>query len=474
EVYLPGAGWIGLDPTSGLFAGEGHIPLACTPDPSSAAPITGATEKADVEFKFSMSVTRINEKPRTTKPYTEEEWQKIYAFGKKLDEEIFANDIRLTMGGEPTFISVDNMDAPEWNTEAQGPTKKRYATTLLHRLKDKFGNGALLHFGQGKWYPGESLPRWALGCYWRKDKTPIWKNQELYGDESQNFGYTEKDAFKFITVLAEYLGVTKEFIHPGYEDIYYYLWKEGNLPKNFDPLDVNLRDKEERARLLKLLERGLDKIAGFALPLRWNEITQTWETGPRTFRRGRMYLIPGDSPMGFRLPLDSFPYDKNEEYTEEPSPFEKRPSFLDYPQIYQRRRESRPLSGFGIDWDELYNKIINQDSNQLSDYSLIRTTLCVEPRNGNLYIFIPPMVRADEYLDLISAVESTAQELGYRVLIEGYTPPKDYRLSHFLITPDPGVIEVNIHPAYNWDELNYITETIYEEARLSRLTTCLL
>jgi hypothetical protein len=118
EIFLPGAGWVGLDPTSGLFAGEGHIPLACTPDPSNAAPVTGSTEKAKVEFDFEMKVIRVDEKPRTTKPYTEEQWEKIYSLGLIVDKKLKEQDVRLTMGGEPTFVAVDNMDGEEWNISA--------------------------------------------------------------------------------------------------------------------------------------------------------------------------------------------------------------------------------------------------------------------------------------------------------------------------------------------------------------------
>ena len=80
------------------------------------------------------------------------------------------------MGGEPTFVSIDDMDGDEWNTLALGPEKRRLAGVLFRRLADRFATGPLLHFGQGKWYPGEQLPRWALTCHWRKDGEPIWRD----------------------------------------------------------------------------------------------------------------------------------------------------------------------------------------------------------------------------------------------------------------------------------------------------------
>src|SRR5256714_5440263 len=188
EVYVPGAGWIGLDPTSGLLAGEGHLPLACTPDPSSAAPIEGATEAAEVAFSYSNAVRRGFEDPRVTLPYSDTQWEAIDALGRAVDADLAAGDVRLTQGGEPTFVSVDDMAADEWNTAADGPTKYGLAVDVTRRLINRFGEttpgvaGALVHHGQGKWYPGEPLPRWNIAVSWRVDGEPLWTDPALLAE----------------------------------------------------------------------------------------------------------------------------------------------------------------------------------------------------------------------------------------------------------------------------------------------------
>ena len=310
EVYLPGAGWIGLDATSGLWAGEGHIPLAATPDPASAAPVTGAVETCDAKFDFAMSVTRIHEDPRVTKPYTETQWNAIESLGHRIDAEFEAGAVRLTMGGEPTFVSIDDMDGAEWNIAAVGPTKRKLSGELIKRLRKRFAPGGFLHYGQGKWYPGEPLPRWALGCYWRRDGEAIWTNPDLIADERVDYGYGRTEAKTFVNLLAANLGVAPEMAIPAYEDVWHYLWRERRLPTNVDPLESKLDDKQERSRLAKIFTQGLDHIVGYALPLRREPTAEgpRWMSGRWFLRREHMFLYPGDSPMGFRMPLDSLPW----------------------------------------------------------------------------------------------------------------------------------------------------------------------
>jgi uncharacterized protein (DUF2126 family)/transglutaminase-like putative cysteine protease len=486
EVYLPGAGWIGLDPTSGLLAGEGHIPLAATPDPGSAAPISGLVEPCETEFEFEMKVDRIFESPRVTKPYTEEQWAEIEALGHALDKEINAADIRLTMGGEPTFVSIDDMDGPEWNTVAVGPDKARLSDELMKRLKNRFATGAFLHYGQGKWYPGESLPRWSYGCYWRKDGQPVWAHPHLFADMQADYGVNETHSARFIHALAERLGCGGKWIMPTYEDAFYYLWRERKLPVNVDPHQSNLKEKEERERLAKVFEQGLDKIIGHVLPLK--PVEEGWETGPWFLRAERCYLVPGDSPIGLRLPLDSQPWVKSTDYPyhyeqdpmEDRDPLPSRQQFVRGiagvpPSFWKKLAQRRGPPGLEELSEEERAQLIDPAAQppalgQSAD-TIVRTAICVEPRNGKLFVFMPPTKTLEEYLSCLGAVEDVALALDQPIVIEGYAPPYDPRVHALKITPDPGVIEVNVHPAKSWDEMVNITETLYEEARLTRLGT---
>ncbi len=578
EVFLPGAGWVGLDPTSGLMAGEGHIPLACTPEPSSAAPVEGGVDKSEVEFAHHMAVQRIYESPRVTSPYTEDQWQQVLALGAAVDKDLAAGDVRLTMGGEPTFVATTDRDAAEWNIDALGPTKRGYATELVQKLRAEYGEGGFLHFGQGKWYPGEQLPRWALSIFWRKDGQPVWQNPALFADERQPCSYTSADAKRFIDTLAGKLGLATSYITPGYEDTWYYLWRERRLPVNVDPFDSRLDDAMERERLRRVFMQGLDSVVGYVLPLQTREqLVQRhagavpsltgpkWTTGPWFFRDERMYLMPGDSPMGYRLPLDSVPWVSKTDYPYmiESDPFAPRQDLPSTAALAARYNRAA-AAGSGVapaastapapagrsgsanalaQYMARYmtgNAALTEASRILqfrptgpdaappastpaqpaaapapddtrmpkaheSAAWLTRTALCVEVRDparangpkegpkdklptkpkadpdhpanakgrgeaGALYVFMPPMERLEDYLELLAAVEATAQTLGVQIVLEGYPPPRDPRLKMLQVTPDPGVIEVNIHPAYNWDELVEHTEFLYQIAHETRLS----
>ncbi len=470
EVFVPGAGWIGLDPTSGLFAGEGHIPLACTPEAVSAAPVTGATDECEVTFAYENRVTRVLETPRVTLPYSDDQWAEVMAAGEAVDGLLIANDVRLTLGGEPTFVSIDDMDGAEWNTAALGTHKLDRALVLLRRLFERFAPGGVLHHGQGKWYPGEQLPRWALGCYWRTDGQPIWQEPRWLADPREMGTLDARDAEVFIDALARRLGLGNGCSVPGYEDIQYYVWKEGTLPENVDVLNAKVGDPMERARLRRLFERGLDRVVGYALPLSWDSMSNRWVSSRWRFRREHMFLIPGDSPMGLRLPLDSLAWEPaNRRQPLIPrDPFAPKPVLpASFGEVHARYATpvvaQQPTGGV---YDQGYADV----EGSVTGY-LVRTALCVEPRDGRLNLFVPPMTHLEHWLEFMAAVEETARELQLPVVLEGYPPPHDDRLRRLHVTPDPGVIEVNVPPVSNWNELTHQTETLYEEARLSRLGT---
>jgi uncharacterized protein (DUF2126 family)/transglutaminase-like putative cysteine protease len=482
EVYLPGAGWIGFDPTSGLLAGEGHLPLACTPEPESAAPISGTVDAAQVDFSFAMQVRRIRETPRVTKPYSEDQWQAILAMGSRVDAELAAGDVRLTVGGEPTFVSIDDMDGEEWTTAADGPEKRRLASELAERLRRTFAPGGMMHFGQGKWYPGETLPRWAYAIYWREDGEPLWQNPDLVARDGGNRQATLADAEALTQALATALAVDPDCVLPAYEDPVPYVTREQTLPENVDPLDSKLEDPEERARLARVFERGLGKPVGYVLPVqRWQARDGGgWMSEHWSFRRNRLFLAPGDSAIGYRLPLGSLPYVPPEDYPYymPADPFAPHPPLPDRAgggplprppgepkRAKQMRQVASPREREAARQQQIEQPLPSETGR------LVRTAIAVEPRDGELCIFMPPVERADDYVELIAAIETAAASLARPVRIEGYAPPADPRLNQIKVTPDPGVIEVNIHPARSWTELVAITTQLYEEARLTRLGT---
>ncbi|MGV8897965.1 MAG: DUF2126 domain-containing protein [Burkholderiaceae bacterium] len=473
EVYIPGAGWIGLDPTSGMLASEGHIPLACTAMPSSAAPVSGFTDKAEVTFFHEMTVTRIHEDPRVTKPYTEDDWDKINRLGQQVDADLKRQDVRLTQGGEPTFVSIDDMDGAEWNTLAHGDKKRELAGKLMHRLKNHFAPGGMLHYGQGKWYPGEPLPRWALNIFWRIDGQPMWLDATLFSDESKDDGYGSDEATRFSAELVKALGLPAYSQIPAYEDVMLQAHLEQGLPVNLDPLAADLKAPEQRRRLARLLEQGLGQVVGYVLPLKAKDfdprfaLGTAWRTSAWPLKREHLYLVGGDSPMGLRLPLDALPWVLPDEREPEfdVDPFESRTALA----IAKKR------ATLSLDTDKIANKSAGKATvpvtTELALQEVIHTAACIQVREGRLHIFMPPLKRIEDYLALVTAVENTAAKLKMKLWIEGYPPPRDPRIKLLSVTPDPGVIEVNIHPAASWNELVYNMSTLYEEARLTRLGT---
>lgn len=458
EVFLPGAGWVGLDPTSGLFAGEGHIPLAAVPEPGSASPVFGYSDPAESKFGFRMEVKRFQESPRVTKPYTDPTWDRVLKLGKDLDTRCKKNDIRVSIGGEPTFISDTSRQDPQWNTLALGKEKLELGESLLTRLREKFSPGSLVQVTQGKWYPGEPLPRWSLNVFWRKDGESLWKNGGLFSSSSEKEKKDlDKDLIsseKFGGEVCKTLGISPKHMVPLYEDGFYYLWKEGQLPEWKDPKSEDFNSEDfsfealERKKVLSLVDRDFKLKKAIAIPLQFNYTKSEWESSEWKYKRERLYLIPGDSPAGFRLPFSSI----SENF---------RPNAVLTDLSKSKKLSSRK------DLDSALGKRSSKEPKFFSAGKdlPIRTTLVIEPRLGSIHVFLPPIEGMEPWLDLISSLEFAAKKSGIQIVLEGYEPPADSRLGLFRITPDPGVLEVNLHPSSNFKELEEKTRILYEEAK---------
>ncbi|NRA42503.1 MAG: transglutaminase family protein [Pseudomonadales bacterium] len=468
EVFIPGAGWIGLDPTSGLFASEGHIPLACSAEPQSAAPIEGALEDCEVSFDFSNEVTRFREDPRVTYPYSDDQWHQVLQLGESIDQRLVSEDVRLTMGGEPTFVSIDDMESAQWNTAALGSEKSMLAKQLILKLRQHFAPNGLLHYGQGKWYPGEPLPRWAMSLFWRKDGVALWQHTEYLAKIDSDYGADLQQAQAFMQAVTDHLGLATDSAIPAYEDPLHYLQEEQKLPLQQDLQSLQQQAKLDRLRLQRVMKQAMRQAVGFVLPIDWQN---QWRSAAWHFKRQALILIPGDSPIGLRLPLNQL-LDKLPAHTER-DPFSQAQDLaqqLDLSQSMQasvasaaQQRQSE--QGLNISKGK---KTACSDSQPAVD-DLIITALVIEPRDGKLFIFMPPLPELADYLRLLSVIEAVAVKLDQPVIIEGYEPPRDPRLEKLAVTPDPGVIEVNMHPSDSWQALVTNTEALYRLARETRL-----
>jgi uncharacterized protein (DUF2126 family) len=429
EAFLPGAGWIGLDPTSGLLAGEGHIPLVCTPTASQAAPIGGTSEPASVEFSHSIAIRRLNDPRRPSKPFTDQDWARVRQVAHSVDADLKAQDVRLTMGGEPTYVGIDDPESPQWNIDAAGAIKRARGLALIQALREGMASGGLLHYGQGKWYPGEAVPRWALSCYWRVDGVPVWEDVGLIAREDREYGYGAADALRFMEALTRRLDVSSENVLPAYNPD-----SEAGEPVGYI---LPLRRRQPEGQL------------------RWS--SQLWFPHPE-----RLLLSVGDSPIGFRIPTEAMPWVAPDriEYEFDAAQFEK---WVKLPARPLRRADLFALTAAP---DPLPPVLPPSDAVK----ELIRPSLCVQARDGRLHVFLPYAPKLADYLDLVSAVEDTCRYLKTPVWVEGYAPAFDPRLRSFSVTPDPGVLEVNLPPASNWDELEQINTLLDAEARRNRLT----
>ena len=462
EVYLPGAGWVGLDPTSGLLAGEGHIPLACSPEPGSAAPVTGGLDKCEVEFHHEMVLRRVVETPRVTAPYAEAEWQAILAAGDAVDARLVADDVRLTMGGEPTFVATADPDSAEWHTEAVGPTKRRLADDLARRLLARFAPGGLLHHGQGKWYPGESLPRWAFSLHWRRDGEPLWQAPEHIAREAEDAAPTVAGARRLAEGVAERLGLPPTYVTPAYENPLALLHREAIAPENLSLTDERLDDPTWRSGLARVLASGASDPSGFVLPVQRAQapaVAPRWMSEVWRLRAGRLLLVPGDSPLGFRLPLNALPWVPE---AQRPTGFGVDP--------FAPRVALPPRQHMRVPAPEPEGASTPPTPETTEPGVVVRTALAFEPRDGRLCVFLPPVPAAEDYAELLAAVEHTAAEQGVAVHIEGYGPPRDARIAQIQVTPDPGVIEVNVHPAASWRGLVGLATDLYDDARVCGLS----
>ena len=413
EVYLPGAGWIGLDPSAGLFVTEAYVPLASAPDPLRTEPVVGTRAPCDEERTETIDA-RIISPVAPSWPYSERDWAGIGRVAATVDRDLRAAGVRLALGRELAFVPAGEAWAPEWTTATPGPTRRHVAGAFMAVLRERLAADGVVQESTGQQFAGEPLPRWRLCCVHRLDGAPVWRRGDLLeapacvGDKPPL-----ATARRFAEALVHRLGLPPNALVTAYEDPLHRLWREAQDTIAAPSAD-DLRDPAHRRRLADELSLAAPTIpAGHVLPLAWDWASDGWRSGAWTFRRGRLYLLPGTSPMGYRLPLESL-----------------------------RTLQEPPAD----------------------DADCPRTALCVEVRDGRVCVFVPPLRDAEHYLALVAAIEETATALTQPVALEGYGPPADPRLHQIVLEPAPGVLMLSLPLAEGFDGQLAMLRTAYDEA----------
>jgi uncharacterized protein (DUF2126 family) len=222
--------------------------------------VIGYTDVCERKFDWDAGHA-VHEDPRVTKPYTEASGGDRDALGER-SMPISWHDVRLTQGGEPTFVSVDDMEGPEWNYTALSPKKRELGETLLRRLAARFATWRISAFGAREVVSGRAAA--ALGdrhvvAHGRAsavDRPRIDRRYARQGKRRSRAGQ------RFAAGLAQRLGLDASCVITAFEDVPKLLATEAALPSNADPLGADLANPDERARLARLLLQGLDRPAG--------------------------------------------------------------------------------------------------------------------------------------------------------------------------------------------------------------------
>ena len=327
--------------------------------------------------------------------------------GRLADEKLAKEGLVLTQGGEPTFVPHET-SAAEWNVAALGPEKLLYARRLARQLaKSRFKGGVILQ-SFGKQYPNEPLPRWQVGIYRSRSGKALWNDlSKLRLDQAEVAASDPERPKSFIRQLAKSLGL-KDTILPAYEDL------EATLKRAASDEALQLLPRFSRSKgsfvSRPLPEEAREKWSRFFEPAGWvlplGHEGEKWNTGEWNLpENDDVTLIPGDSPIGLRLPLARLPEDS------------------------------------------------------------LKSGLTVEFKDDELIIFLPPVPSFAAFSELVQTIEKLVTELDLPpVRLEGYTPPGDDDLESIALTSDPGVLEVNLPPADNWDEYDSMITELFKSA----------
>ena len=398
----------------------------------------------EVTFSFHNEVTRVHEDPRVTKPYTDDQWARIDALGEAVDQRLADGDVRLTMGGEPTFVSLDDTDHRAVEHRRRRPGEARpwppRSPSGCARPTPRAGSSTA---ARASGTPASPCPAGSIALQWRTDGVPLWRarrSSPTRGARAATRRRPPATPRPSPPRSRSVLGLPAEQRPPGVR---------GPARRRSPPRCASRRARPPTRTPRRSTTHGLGRRwtrPQVATAHRLGAAARHQHGRPGRLGQPAVALPPrparagaGHRPAGLRLPLDSVAW-------KEPGPGRA---------VVPRGRAPR--------WSRRARRHAWSTRGRGHHRAGVRG-----PRRPTSTSSSRPTEQLDDYAALLSSSSAAARTVGRPVVLEGYGPPPDPRLTQLIVTPDPGVIEVNVQPTRSWAELRELTTTLYDEARQAR------
>ena len=276
----------------------------------SAAPVTGLVSPSEVEFHHEMSVTRVHEDPRVTKPYTDEQWQAIAVARRSRGRASWPP----ATCGSRWAASRRSCRSTTWTARSgtRRPWARRsggWARRCSAACATRSRPGACCTSGRASGIRASRCRAGPTPATGATDGVPLWRDPALVGDPDRDYGFGTDDARAFAEALAERLAVGARTSSPPTRT------RSPTSTRSARSRSTSI--PRTTSSTIPKSASGCAACSAAASARRPGSCCRSRACRARTVPRGsracgccaarHLFLVPGDSPVGFRLPIDSLP-----------------------------------------------------------------------------------------------------------------------------------------------------------------------